>query len=160
MSQGSPRILLTRLKFIGDVVLTTPIIRSVRKAHPNAYLAYLGGKSAVSLLENNPNLNEIIYFDYGRPTLFEQPRVAMLLRRRKFDIVIDLFNNPRSALLTSLSGAPVRIGAERKGRGKLYTVQVRDDGKPKTAIEFHNHFLQSAGIEPTARTTEIFLTDD
>ena len=154
------RILLTRMKFIGDVVLTTPIIRSVRNAFPDAYIAYMGEKSAVSLLERNPHLNEIIPFDFSKPTLIEQSRVAWLLRRRKFDLAIDLFYNPRSALLTRVTGAQVRVGAERKGRGKLYTIQVRDDGKSKTAIEFHNQFIRTVGIEPTSNRTEIFLTDD
>lgn len=154
------RILLTRMKFIGDVVLTTPVIRSVRNAFPDAYIAYMGDKRAVALLEHNPNVDEIIPFDFSRPTLLEQSRVAWLLRRRKFDLAIDLFSNPRSALLTRITGAPVRVGAERKGRGKLYTVQVRDDGKPKSAVAFHNQFIEAAGIAPTAFRPEIFLTDD
>ncbi len=154
------RILLTRMKYIGDVVLTTPIIRSVRNAFPDAHIAYMGEKNAVSLLENNPCLNQIIPFDFSRPTIFEQPRVALELRRGKFDLAIDLFNNPRSALLVRATGANVRVGAGRPGRGKLYTVHVRDDGKAKTAIEFHNQFIRAAGIEPTANRTEIFLTED
>lgn len=154
------RILLTRMKFIGDVVLTTPIIRSLRNAFPDAYIAYMGEKNAVSLLEHNPHLDEIIPFDFSRPTIIEQPRVAWQLRRRRFDLAIDLFNNPRSALLTYATGAKVRVGADRKGRGKLYTIQVRDDGTPKTAVEFHNQFLRAVGIEPTAVRPEIFLTND
>jgi lipopolysaccharide heptosyltransferase II len=154
------RILLSRMKFIGDVVLTTPVIRSVRNAFPDAYIAYMGDKQAVSLLEHNPCLNEIIPFDFSKPTVVEQPRVAFLLRRRKFDLAVDLFGNPRSALLTYLSGARVRVGPERKGRGKLYTVQVKDDGRPKTAIEFHNQYIRAAGIEPTATRTEIVLTPE
>ena len=148
------------MKFIGDVVLTTPIIQSVRKAYPEAYIAYLGEKNAVSLIEHNPYLNEIIPFDFSRPTVLEQPRVAFVLRRQKFDLAIDLFNNPRSALLTYLSGAWLRVGAERKGRGRLYTIQVKDDGRPKTAIEFHNQFIRAAGIEPTSDRTEIFVSED
>jgi hypothetical protein len=49
------RILLTRMKFIGDVVLTTPAVRSVRNAFPDAYIAYMGEKNAVSLLEHKRN---------------------------------------------------------------------------------------------------------
>jgi lipopolysaccharide heptosyltransferase II len=154
------RILLTRMKFIGDVVLTTPIIRSVRNAFPGAYIAYMGEKNAVSLLEHNPSLDEIIPFDFSRPTMIEQPRVAWLLRRRKFDLAIDMFGNPRSALLTYLSGARIRIGPQRKGRGRLYTHPVADDGTAKTAVAFHNQFLRAAGIEPTAFRPEIFLTDE
>jgi len=154
------RILLTRMKYIGDVVLTTPLIRSVRNAYPDAYIAYMGDKQAVLLLEHNPCLNEIIPFDFSRPAVFEQPAVAIKLRRRKFDLVIDLFGNPRSALLTFATGAATRVGPERKGRGRLYTVQVKDDGRPKTSIQFHNQYIRAVGIEPTSNKTEIFLTPD
>lgn len=152
------RILITRMKFIGDVVLTTPVIRSLRHAIPDAYIAYMGDAGAVSLLEQNPSLNEIIPFDFSAPTLLEQPRVAWLLRRRKFDMVIDLFGNPRSALLTRLSGAPVRVGLDRPGRGRFYTVRVQDAPRRKTAVEFHEQFLQAVGIEPVYHTPEIFLS--
>ena len=148
------------MKFIGDVVLTTPIIRSVRTAFPQAYVAYMGEKGAVSLLEHHPCLDEIIPYDYSRPTFIEQPRVALLLKRRKFDLVVDLFGNPRSALLTYLSGAKTRVGTERKGRGRFYTIQVKDDGKPKTAEQFHNQFIEAVGIKASSDKTEIFLTDD
>jgi len=154
------RILLTRMRFIGDIVLTTAAIRSVRTACPDAYLAYMGDERAVTLLEHNPCLDEIIPYSYRRPSVFEQLRVGMALRRRNFDLVIDLFGNPRSALLTRMSGASVRVGPERRGRGRFYTVPVRDDGSPKTSIEFHNQYLRAAGIEPTADRTEIYLTDD
>lgn len=154
------RILLSRMKFIGDIVLTTPVIRSVRNAYPDAFIAYLGEKNAVSLLEKNPCLNEVIGFDFSKPGVVEQTRVALLLRRRRFDLAVDLFGNPRTALLTRLSGAPVRVGPERKGRGRLYTIQVRDDEKPKSAIAFHNQYIAAAGIPPTASRTEIFLSDD
>jgi ADP-heptose:LPS heptosyltransferase len=59
-----------------------------------------------------------------------------------------------------MSGAVKRIGPERKGRGRLYTRTVVDDGLPKTAVEFHNQYIRAAGIEPSAYDTEIFLTDD
>ncbi len=152
------RILVSRMRFIGDVVLTTPVVRSLRTAFPDAYLAYLGEREAVSLLENNPCLNEIIAYDLRRPAILEQARVARLLRRRKFDLSIDLFGNPRSALLMYLGGARVRVGPDRKGRGALYTVRVHDDGVPKSAIEFHCQSLRAAGIPVTASKTELYLS--
>ena len=148
------------MKFIGDVILTTPIIRSVRAALPSAYIAYMGEKEAVSLLEHNPSLDEVIPFDFSVPSVVEQTRVGFLLRRRKFDLVIDLFGNPRSALLTYLSGARVRVGIDRPGRGKLYTMRIQDDGKPKTAIGFHEQFLRALGIPTDPARTEIILTND
>ncbi|MDH4068815.1 MAG: glycosyltransferase family 9 protein [Ignavibacteria bacterium] len=160
MTRGHARILITRMRFIGDVVLTTPAIRSVRTTFPDAFIAYLGDRSAVSLLEGNPCLNEIIPFDYSRPSVFEQTRISLVLRRRRFDLAIDLFGNPRSALLTWLSGARVRVGPERRGRGRFYTVQVADDGRPKTPIQFHDQYLRAAGVTPSSDQTELFLTED
>ncbi|MGA2624036.1 MAG: glycosyltransferase family 9 protein [Bacteroidota bacterium] len=154
------RILLTRMKYIGDVVLTTPIIRATRQTFPRAYIAYMGDKKAVSLLEHNPFLDEIIPYDFSSPSIFEQPRVALELRRRKFDVVVDLFSNPRSALLTWASGAPVRIGKEVRGRGKLYTQTIGDVGSLTSAIEFHYAYVKPLGVQPTCWKTEVFLTED
>jgi len=154
------RILVTRMKFIGDIVLTTPVIRSIRNTCPDAYVAYMGAKDAVTLLEHNPNLDEIIGYDFSRPAILEQIRVALLLRQRKFDLVIDLFGNPRSALLTYLSGARTRVGLERKGRGKLYTIRVADDGSKRNAIEFHDRFARAVGMLPVSTQPEIVVTDE
>jgi lipopolysaccharide heptosyltransferase II len=154
------RILITRMRFIGDIVLTTPVIRSVRAACPGAFIAYMGDRNAVTLLEGNPFLDEIIPYDYARPGIFEQARVGFLLKRKKFDIAIDLFGNPRSALLVRLSGAPIRVGPDRRERGRLYTLRVADDGAPKTAVEFHNRYIAAAGIPPLATGTELFLSEN
>ena len=154
------RVLITRMRFIGDIVLTTPVLRSVRAACPDAFIAYMGDGNAVTLLEGNPFLDEIISYNYARPGVLEQARVGFLLKRKKFDIAIDLFGNPRSALLVRLSGAPVRVGPNRRERGRLYTLRVVDDGTPKTAVEFHNTYIAAAGIPPVATRTELFLSED
>ena len=147
------------MKFIGDIVLTTPVIRAVRERYPNAHIAYLGEKGGVSLLEHNPHLNEILPYDFTKPDIIEQPRMMFALRRRKFDVFIDLFSNPRSAFLAYASGAPIRIGKDVRGRGNLYTHRIGDDGKPKTAVEFHYQYVRPIGVEPNRFRTEIFLTD-
>jgi heptosyltransferase III len=154
------RILLTRLKFIGDVVLTTPLIRTLHETFPDAEISYLGEKHAVSLLEHNPFLKEIIPVDFADITLKSQLSLYARVHARRFDCVIDLFSNPRSALLTYASRAETRVGADRPGRGKLYTVRVTDDGKPKSAIDFHYQSLRAIGITPRSFKTEIFLTDN
>ena len=148
------------MKYIGDIVLTTPIIRAVREKYPKAFIAYLGDKNAVSLLEHNPYLDEIIPFDLSKPDFIEEPKVMFQLRKRKFDVFIDLFSNPRTALLAWASGAPMRIGKDVKGRGRLYTHRIGDDGVLKPAIEFHYQYLKPLGVERTHFKTEIFLTED
>ncbi len=148
------------MKYIGDVVLTTPVVHAVRDTYPDAYIAYLAEKEAVSLLLHNPYLDEIIPFDFSALTLIEQPRVGYRLRRKSFDVFIDLFCNPRTAMLSWLSGARMRIGKEVKGRGIVYTDKILDDGKPKSAIAYHYQYVRPIGVEPKYWKTEIFLTDD
>src|SRR5437867_4065346 len=129
--QSIKRILISRMKYIGDVVLTTPVIHAVRDKFPDAYIAYLGDSRAVSLLINNPYLNEIIPYHFSRPSLIEQLRVIRILRQRKFEVFVDLFSNPRSAILARASGARMRIGKDVKGRGMLYTHRIPDYGSLK-----------------------------
>ena len=160
MTQQYNRILLTRLKYIGDIVLTTPLIHTLRDRFPDAYIAYLGDKNGVSLLEQNPYLDEIFSIDFSRNTILQQLGLFYRLNRKHFDLVIDLFCNPRSALLSYVTQAPVRVGGDFPGRGKLYTIRIKDDGVPKSAVEFHYQSLKAAGIEPKYFAPEIFLTED
>ncbi len=154
------RILLSRMKFIGDIVLTTPVIHALRDKFPNAYIAYFGDKKSVTLLDGNPCLDEIIGYDFSKPDITEQIKAALLLRKRKFDVFIDLFSNPRSALLAWASGAPMRIGKDVRGRGMLYTHKMGDAGSLTSAIDYHYSYVRPLGVEPLYRKTEIFLSDD
>ncbi|MFZ4621075.1 MAG: glycosyltransferase family 9 protein [Bacteroidota bacterium] len=153
------RILLTRMKYIGDVVLTTPIIKTLREAYPEAHLAYLGDAKAVSLLENNPYLDEIIPFDFSKDSFSYQMKMYAKMFTGKYDLTIDLYSNPRSALMTFATRAKVRIGGDTRGRGNLYTIKISDDGSLKSAIDHHYQSLAPLGIKGANHTTEIFITD-
>jgi len=157
------KILVTRLRFIGDVVLTTPFIRAARENFPHSYIAYLADKNAITLLENNPYLDELIPFDFNWG-LFEQAKFILNLRAKKFDLVIDLFGNPRSAILSFLSGAETRIGGAFNWRKFLYTHPIPRTNERKNAIRFHLDYLKPLGIEINDSIenlkTEIFLTQN
>lgn len=154
------RILLTRLKFIGDIVLTTPIIKTVRQAFPHAHIAFLGEKNAVELLEHNPYLNEIIPLESAKSSLFDSVKLMKLLYSKKFDLAVDFFGNPRSALLTFATRAKVRIGLDVRGRGAVYTIRVPRDNRNKNAIQFYYEVIRHAGIDGDEQKTEIFLSED
>jgi lipopolysaccharide heptosyltransferase II len=117
------KILLIRLRLIGDVVFTTPVIRALRRAYPHARLSYLVERSAAPVVKGNPYLDEVIVVarPRGMARMIEDVRLGFALRRRKFDVVIDLHGGPRSSMLTLLSGAPQRIGYEIPGRTWMYT---------------------------------------
>ena len=57
------RILITRTDRIGDVMLSTPVIKAVRQKYPDAYISFCAQPHAVDILDNNPYLNEVIVYD-------------------------------------------------------------------------------------------------
>ena len=149
------RILLIRLSSLGDVVLTTPVIRAIRAHFPNAYIAMLVAKQSADVLRQNPHLNEIIQFnrfakdkDTG-----EMLRIIRILRQRKFGLTFDFQRKFRTELLMFLSGA-----SERVGKGRLCTTRVPERDN-KHATEHYFDLLHATGIPAENRQLELFLTE-
>jgi lipopolysaccharide heptosyltransferase II len=116
------RILIVRLRQIGDVVFTTPAIHALRARFPDAHLAYIVEPHAAALVAANPHLNEVIVAP--RTGLVADLALGRRLRAARFDVAIDFHGGPRASMLTWLSGAPVRIGYEVTGRSWMYTRRV------------------------------------
>jgi len=122
-------ILLIRLRLIGDVVFTTPILRALRRQYPVARLAYVVEPHAAPVVAGNPHLDEVIVA--SRPDapgrLAADLRLGRRLRAARYDLVLDLHGGPRSALLAWATGAPRRVGYTVTGRGWMYTERVPRD---------------------------------
>lgn len=131
------KILLIRLRLIGDVVFTTPIPRALKRNFPGARITYLVEPPAAPVVAGNPYLDEIMVapLPRGMARLAADLRIVRQLRRAKYDLVIDLHGGPRSAWLAYLSGAPRRIGYEIKGRTWMYTRVV---ARPRTLRPRHS----------------------
>jgi predicted lipopolysaccharide heptosyltransferase III len=117
------KLLLVRLRLIGDVALTTPLLRALRRQYPEAHLTYLVEAAAAPVVRGNPNLSDVIVVPRrrGLARLRDDLALARRLRRARFDVAIDLHGGPRSAWLTWASGAPRRIGYTIAGRSWMYT---------------------------------------
>ena len=88
------KILIIRLSSIGDIVLTTPIIRCTRTAYPDAEIHFLTKKSFVSLVEHNPHLNTIKPYEKAL-----EKELVQQLQSESYDLVIDLHKNVRTRRL-------------------------------------------------------------
>ena len=120
------RLLLIRLRLIGDVVLSTPLIRALRRTFPDATLTYLVEREAAAVVSGNPHLDQVIVIERSRglARVADDLRLAWRLRRERFDVVIDMHGGPRSSWLTLATGAPQRIGYDIAGRQWMYTRTV------------------------------------
>ena len=141
-----------RLRLIGDVMFTTPIVRALRRHFPNATLTYVVEPFAAPVIGANPHLDDVIIVPRrrGMRRLTDDLRVARMLRARRYDIAVDLHGGPRSAWLTLATGAPRRIGYAIRGRTWMYTDVVERAAEllPRHSVENQWDLLRPLGIEP------------
>jgi lipopolysaccharide heptosyltransferase II len=143
-------ILLIRLRLIGDVVFTTPLIRALRDRYPQARLIYVVESAAAPIVAHNPHLSEVIVASHSRgwKRLRDDVSLAGRLRGERADLAIDLHGGPRSAWLAWGSRATRRIGYDIRGRGWMYTDLVhRPRGlHPRHSVE--NQWDLLAAVDP------------
>ncbi|HBV38244.1 MAG TPA: putative lipopolysaccharide heptosyltransferase III [Erwinia sp.] len=110
------KILLIKLRHHGDMLLTTPVIEALRQRYPQAEIDVLLYKETLPMLQAHPHIHQLRFIDRkwkNEGTLAHLRHEAALLkaiRRAGYDLVINLADQWRSAMITAFSGAPVRIG--------------------------------------------------
>ena len=149
------RILMVRLRQIGDVVFTTPAIHALRRRFPDAHLAYIVEPPAAAVVIHNPHLNEVIVAPRaaGIRGFADDVALGRRLRDSRYDLVIDFHGGPRASLLTWLSGAPTRIGYHVIGRSWMYTQRVARPRtlRPRHSVENQWDLLEVLDIVPPDR---------
>lgn len=87
------KILVIRFSSIGDIVLTTPILRCIKSQHPEWQVHYLTKKNFAALVESNPNVDKVFAMDG------EIDELIPALKDENYDHVVDLHNNLRTLRL-------------------------------------------------------------
>ncbi len=153
------RLLIIQLRRIGDVLLSTPVVRAIKLRYPGIRLAFLTESESRSLLEKNPFLDELMVWEsaqYTNPAYII--RILRALREKRFDTVIDLQGSPRTALASFLSGAKSRVGFDYRGRELFYNIKVKRESHPKYGSAFKLDILQPFNLSSDDLKPEIFLT--
>ncbi len=117
------RILIIQLRQMGDVLMTTPVARQLRQRFPLAQIDVLTERAGAAVYRHNPNRTNV--FEVPRKMSFwELGKLFFTIRKKRYDLVVDCFSNPKSAQMTFFSGAPKRFGFELRGRRYAYTATV------------------------------------
>ncbi len=149
------RILLVRLREIGDVVFTTPAVHALRTRYPSAHITYIVEPHAAPVVASNPHIDELIVAprEPGVRGLANDIALGCSLRRRQFDVAIDFHGGPRAGLITWLSGARERIGYEIAGRSWIYTRRVPRPRalRARHSVENQWDLLTALGIDAPDR---------
>lgn len=144
------RILVIKLRHLGDVLLSTPVFAALKHRYPNAEITACVNPGTGAMLEGNPHVARHISPPASNAGRWRQELVfARSIRRERFDLAIDLTTSDRSALLTRITGAPVRLGYLSVkgfvGRTRCYTTNVQPQ-RHEHIVRKHLRILEPLGI--------------
>ena len=141
------KTLVIRFSSIGDIILSTPLLRVLRERFPQGQIDYVTRTEYAGLVRHNANLNVTHEFDAatGFPGLRE---LKKKLRRERYDLVIDLHNSIRSRYLRSMLGVGSIVKVDKSSRHSLFTIVVTRNrkeallGRARAGVHRHDAVAQ------------------
>ena len=153
-------ILVIRLRELGDTLLTTPLLRQLRRLHPQARISVLCQTANACVMEHNPHVDELIMLP-RQASAGEFLRIAARLRQRHYDLVVDAQSRPKTALIARLTGGKQRLGYRKPGwRNRLcYTHPYREPVGEYSARQ-HLRLLQDDRIDLDDNGLDFPISDE
>jgi heptosyltransferase-3 len=163
---GVKKILVIKLRQLGDVLLTGPVFGVLKGRFPEARVDAYVYKEAFPMLEGHPGIDGLIGYDRGWKRLglfkrlWKEWEMWRLIRKAGYDLVINLTEGDRGAFAAKAARARVRVGFEPKGRWqkRLYTHVVKHCPGLRHTVERNLDALRRIGIFPLFEERELFLS--
>ncbi len=162
------RILLIKPSSLGDVIHALPVLHGLRTRYPQAHIAWLISRSFAPIIARHPELDELIVFDRNQfARLGRSPGATRAfftfvraLRRRRFDLVVDLQGLFRSGFFARATGAPVRLGLReaRELAWLAYTHRIPRGGPDVHAVERNYAVARWLGFEDVPVTMNLAIS--
>jgi ADP-heptose:LPS heptosyltransferase len=149
------KILIVRFSSIGDIVLTTPVIRCVKQQLKDAEIHYVTKEAFKSVLIHNPNINKLHTFKNDVSEIFKE------LRSEKYDLIIDLHKNLRSLRLKKKLGVE-SLSFNKLNVQKFLAVNFKMLGvlPEKHIVERYLQTVESLGVKNDKKGLDYFLSEE
>ena len=153
------KILIRSTNWIGDAIMTTPAVRTIRQNFPEAHIAILAYPWVADVFNASPHIDEVILYQKngehkGVKGLW---KLGRQLAGHDFDLVILLQNAFKAALISVLAAIPARAGYKRDGRGMLLNYGVKIDAAVRKLHQVHYYQGLCRGLGLTCGPDELFL---
>ncbi len=155
-------ILVINTTAIGDTLLTTPALRTIRMAFPKARIVALVSSAARDVLRHSPHIDQFIDHpdSVHLTTVVAMARIIATLRQAPADLAVILDgNDPYAPLFACWSGARYRVGDARSRLADLLTHRFRFDSPDVHYITLWQQHLATMGIAPQGAWMEITLSN-
>lgn len=161
MNNGKKKILIVNVNWIGDVIFSTPFIKTVRDNYPDSHITCLLHPRCLEVLKGNARIDEIIIYDEeaAHKSLFGKLKLINILRKKKFDIAFMLHRSFTKALLVFFAGAKERIGYPTKKRGILLTKTADLQDRQVHKVEYFLDLARAYGMRVNDISYEFFIKD-
>jgi ADP-heptose:LPS heptosyltransferase len=147
MDLAAPRsILAIQLRRLGDVILTTPALEALKKRWPDAKLDFLVEATGAEAVAGHPAIDEVLVYDADG--IANALSWALKIRARRYDWVIDFLANPRTAMITALSGATVKAGPAHVARRWAYNQRMVQSPQACYGALEKVRWLSALGVSP------------
>ncbi len=145
---AAPRsILVIQLRRLGDVILTVPALEALKKRYPEAKLDFLVESPGAEAVAGHPAIDEVLTYD--AKGALDSLSWALKVRARGYDWVVDFLANPRTALITALSGAAVKAGPGHVARRWAYNHRMVQSKDTCYAALEKVRWLSGLGVQPS-----------
>jgi len=158
------KVLIIKLSAIGDVLMATPAFAAIRRKYPSAHISILIGEWARPIVENNPNIDEIISVDeniFWKKRIIELVRLFFRLYEQRFEVIYVMHWSNLFNFFAFLLGAKERIGFDRFGKSGFLTQKIPfDEGVRDIHIVERYLMLVEKKLDGINKEMEIYLTED
>ncbi len=140
------KILVINLMHIGDLLLVTPVLRTLRTNFPAAHIALLADKKLADLVQYNRNIDECLLIDKkgADDNVPNFVKFIKKIRAKNFDLVINLHRNERASALAAFSGAKKIVGYSKPGFSFLFTTVLPNLKAVEHQVQSHFDVLSKA----------------
>lgn len=163
-------ILIIKPSSLGDVIHALPVLKILKNKFPDAKISWVINKELSELIEGNPYIDDILLFQRKKwskwmnfpSNVIELIKFIIKIRKKKFDIAIDLQGLLRSGLISFLSGSPRRIGFNnaREFSPLFYTDKISLPDKKIHSVERYIYAAKSLGANDTERDFTINIPNE
>ncbi len=168
--KGNEKVLIIQFRPVGDVLLTAPVARYLKKKFSNIKISYLLYEHFYPLLQNDPHIDEILLLSKGSKKgvinfikyILNRKNIIKKIRKEKYDIILDYIGMPTSAIISYLSGVKIRVGYDKlSGRKWLYNIKAPYDDVPKyTVLRKYDLLIPLGTGEDPIIDTKLYLSED
>lgn len=154
------KVLIIQTAYIGDVVLATSLVEKVIEEFPEVQIDFFLRAGNESIIETNPNVKNVFIWDKKKKKFSSLIKNLLLIRKEKYDAVLNIQRFFNSGLVTALSGAKKRVGFDKNPMSFLFTHKIKHEIPHKSGDSFlheveRNFQLANVILDKKASRTEL-----